>query len=167
MDDLTADISINGCIDLCGYLEGASGWLFVGWLSRPSMDSGPLRVTAQFTRGTVAADAVTMFYERADVHSFGVGAIVFAMADNAVDGTLESFQLETGSAAHAIPLSKSINRIRSERIQNFLSDFVARSKPIGNNAQMLSIIRQGVQPESPTADYRVDETAPDELPRAS
>jgi hypothetical protein len=159
MSDPAITLPISGNIDLYGYLENASGWLFVGWLSRRGVDRSPLQVTARFTHATVVSDAAAMFYERADVHAFGVGVIVFVASDEDDAGMLEAFQFGTDTGTQAISLSRSINKIPSDRIHKFLSGLLARSEPLGDDVAAISIIQRLI-PSEPSALTEADAAGP-------
>jgi GT2 family glycosyltransferase len=87
-----------GYVDFYGYSNAAGGWLFSGWVMRPSHTDHAATVESllQYEQGRRPARATLAFFQRDDLVPKAIGVVAFAPGSSRVMGSLQyiSFDLE-------------------------------------------------------------------------
>ncbi len=135
----------QGFVDVYGYHSVAGGWLFCGWVSNDAEDmtSSPT-IVAQFERGEVRGEGVSVNYPRDDLGSRGLGMVLFVSGSSSPLGGLLSVTIEAADLSVRIYPGSSIQRLREQDLISRLRGIVAGAPSGLPRDVMLSILgRQG------------------------
>jgi len=122
-----------GYIDLFGYIEGLSGWFFIGWIRRPA-NIGRTRLVnaiAQFDAGSVGGRATVVFHQRDDLTAEDIGVVVFLpgtsralgeLADLLLQFDQEALRARAGELTQRTPQQELAGAVRSILSRNAYAD---------------------------------------------
>jgi GT2 family glycosyltransferase len=84
-------VPFAGFVDCFGYSSAARGWLFNGWVTRPSdLDaSEATEFLAQYEKNQCSGSALLAFYQRADLDEHSIGVIAFFAGGSRPEGALQ------------------------------------------------------------------------------
>jgi GT2 family glycosyltransferase len=84
-------VAFAGFVDCFGYSSAAGGWLFNGWVTRPSdlHSSEAVDFVAQYEKSQCSGSALLAFYQRADLDENSIGVIAFFTGGSPPVGALQ------------------------------------------------------------------------------
>jgi len=90
-DRIFSPAPLAGFVDCFGYSSAAGGWLFNGWVTRPSdLDASEgVEFLAQYEKSQCSGSALLAFYHRADLDEHCIGVIAFYAGGGRPVGALQ------------------------------------------------------------------------------
>jgi len=84
-------VRFSGFVDCFGYSSAADGWLFNGWVTRPSdLDASPtVEFLAQYEKSQSSGSALLAFYQRVDLDAHSIGVVAFFAGGSPPVGPLQ------------------------------------------------------------------------------
>ncbi|HEV7264995.1 MAG TPA: glycosyltransferase [Falsiroseomonas sp.] len=121
-----AALAADGYVDFYGHASAAGGWLFSGWSRErwpDSLHAGA--VVAQFERGRVIAETLSVWHDRPDLGRQGMGVTVFVRAVERPLGELLGLEvtIEPGQAPLRLHAVRPLVHLRE-------GDLLGRARPV-------------------------------------
>lgn len=110
--------SLLGHVDVFGYSIAAGGWLFCGWIPRPTSTDPrePVELIAHYDRSERSCRALLTYFECADLRGSGIGVVVYAPGSRRPLGRLRHITVATAGGSYRMPVSSQTRHVHDQEL---------------------------------------------------